>query len=387
MPFDLAKAECAPRHPWKIRIKKGCIMPFSNFDDQLDVQLTVQQIARSAMEGDAMLPPDHANMIQELVPLGDPMEVIKAAANSPFYFNRSFLAKDLAHFPGWIQLVAHSRGFSIVRPVLPSDAPKQPLDLLFHCSFDEVLLGEVKGPRMTVTLQDTPHEFVFSYPQIAQLAKLAFGEYISQMKLTSSKAVAICNYGPTETGFQFSTGALVFIIDRDPTNGWIQGDVNGRQGWFPEELVEVLVDSPPMDEHGRVILRGTSLIKAKEMEARMKEKSQMDGGISPGATSETFGKLNGGHSRMSPLAQSSLTDGQLDGDNHDFTMTEFAQMYFQPEQSAASVFNAGTIRAKFGTIGRGTLRSSKASMTNPDDNPKELINRLKYTDVSHFGVY
>jgi hypothetical protein len=173
---------------------------------------------------------------------------------------------------------------------------------------------------------------------------------------------------------------LIAIKDRDVSNGYLFGLVNGKTGWFPEEFVEVLLDPGSVSE-------SEGAVKSVIM-ARAEQKQNIDEG-----------------QKKQPEE-----DNLIIIMDSKYSIIEFAKQYFNVPTSGstgtirssstpASVNpgtiklqkkNSGTLRGmtiteKFGTLTKMATMRMKSNDGPVDDAEawKELIPRVRYSPVSY----
>lgn len=218
------------KHPWKIKIRKGYIPAGYKFDDPIDMELTICQIKDSVAHRDPLIPADQIAMVEEILSRGHHIMILQTASNWPFYFCRRFRCNEENYFSGKdLQLCLQSQSISILQ--LSEDSKHSAVNVLEKWGFDELVILETKSESVTIEVGDKVYKFGFKGKNIGEVTTNAIKESINALKSESQIAVAIAPFGPSDSGLVFEPGQLIQILERDSMNGWINGQVGGRQGY------------------------------------------------------------------------------------------------------------------------------------------------------------
>lgn len=139
--------------------------------------------------------------------------------------------------------------------------------------------------------------------------------------------------GFTPEHLSFKKGEIVSILDRDPENGWMQGQIGERVGWFPMEFGDILLEPYATGPDGKPVMRSAARNRAKEVAKQMAENKN------------TEQMLN-----ISALLQEK------------YNMVEYAKEHFDERNLFES---KSGVNAKIGTI-KGTLAGTLRKKTGQD---------------------
>ena len=369
--------------PWKLVIRKGYILPGQKFDDPVDVDLVFAQIEKSVVAKDPRIPKQQLQQVTEMIARGNKQMAIQTAMQWPSYFTQHYACQEPQKLPNVnLDLAVQNKGIILSK----KDPASSTLISVTSCGFDDLVVGQVLPESVVMQLMDKEYKLTFANKQGAYVLKNIV-EYIGQLKLLSTMAVALFNH-TTETGMSFQKGDLIQILDRDTTNGWINGQFQGTNGWFPNELVEILIDPPQLDTNGKVVYRAAALGKLKKLEERNKRYGiKSEPTTSPAAMSSptaiNYGGTGSGTSSPtsatapeSPLSQSLSTSGfgaltvppSKTGEKQ-MSFLEFAQSHFALEPQKTGIL---------GTLSRTGSATMRMKKNETEQLWKEVLQRIKW---------
>ena len=260
--------------PFKIVIRKAFAKPATGWKDPLDVDLTFARIENSLRLKDSLIPADGRATVEQLVKTKQKVAAIETAMKWPLYFAERFGATESERYPGkTLELAIQHRGLTILQAkanLFDRSAKEQTLT---HVVYDELVAvnWSNKNPRnVLVTVNEITYNFAFDTPELAMTFRKDLLEHKKQLQQISKLAVGVTYFEKDD--FRFGVGTLLEIVARASNNGWIQGKLpgaNARSEWFPEEMMEVLVDGEPfLASDKKVPLRGLAAKRAREWVAK-----------------------------------------------------------------------------------------------------------------------
>lgn len=394
LPMDkmFAALQAPMEHPWKIIVRKTFIEPGQPFDDEKDVDLSFLEIKKALKEDSKFIPKDKLDMIKEIVDREQKLLAIQTAAQFPRYFSQKYLLNEENIIKDMVNFWLDQKGISFTKH--DSD------ELILYAKFDDINLLPVKQDSFSIMINDSEYKLK-STTRIASFVHDHIKKYISQLKSKATLAVGLTTFGPLENGFIFSKGNLIEIIDRDSVNGWLHGQLGGKTGWFPLELVELVLEPPQVDTAGRVTLKGEMLKRSDELESkRLQVKpsvtgsnanrlstiggdsiSSMASGSIPdlaqsGASSST--QLGGASTPTSPTAGKEATTSsdklpQSPTQQPQFSLVEWGKQNFNFDGTASPT------KSFFGTLSRSATMKVKKAET--ELIWKEIVTKLKWRDT------
>ena len=246
--------------PWRLFLKRGYIYPCQNID-AYDFEVTFQQIAMDIPKKN-VCPPEQLELITRLVNDMAKLEVVQSALEWPMYLCQYHTAKDKSFGFPKLAIVIDQRGLHVV------NATNDKNDILLSCKYDDLIVKETTEASMKVIIEEKEYDFTTKGLEV----KNAIDGYVLPLKLISGTAIAISNFpGYTPDHLPLQKGALVQVLDRDPENGWLQGQIGDKIGWFPLEFVEILLDEVANDASGKPIMRAAAIMRSAELEKKLSE--------------------------------------------------------------------------------------------------------------------
>lgn len=302
-------------YPWKLIIKKGFISPGTTLDDPVDIKLISEQLKRDIGLKDSRIPKKEMILTGNMLFKGNNLSAIKMAIEWPGYFTQHFRCFEENLYPDKIlDLCIQYGGISLM------DVTSGKRSIILDTTYDDVTLVKADPEYLGINICSTKCRLKFYRNEANYVFKCIQG-YIQQLKAKSSYAVALVGYRSRESGLVFAIGDLIQIVERDLINGWISGHFKGRSGWFPSDLVEVLISKPKLDDSGKVIMTPSMIEKSKEMN-----------NISTSATYSTITELSMTEVDYMPSSENETTLGRItrpDSDNQGkLSFLEYAQLHF-----------------------------------------------------------
>ncbi|KAJ3332500.1 Unconventional myosin-VIIb, partial [Gonapodya sp. JEL0774] len=343
-------------HPWKLQIRKGYILPSQRFDDELDVELTCKQIIQDL--DDHVWSPDEAARIRAIADTGDKLQLIEAALDSRvFYYSQLWRAKEANFDSDHLFFCVDHHGCHLLDA---SDAT-EPKRVLITCKYDDMVIVEARKSSLHIEMQGKSYEFSLKGLAVVD----AIYSYLIPLQEMATFAVALHDFTATAS-YQISLkkNDLIEVLERDPENGWCKGAVRGKDGWFPIEYAELLLDPVEPNEDGKVDFRAAAAVRAAELEKVIKE--------SPPATNDMSGE--------NETSSTSQADQPLD---ERFSMVNYARQNFEIEKSAVQAIKAtltGTLRMRFTAMANGEDKHEMEDEPKWDE--KELCARIQFQSVT-----
>ncbi|KAJ3044171.1 Unconventional myosin-VIIb [Rhizophlyctis rosea] len=196
-------------------------------------------------------PTSALDSIQKLIETKDVEGTICAALEWPMYFCFMFPAQERNMNIPQAELIVDHHGVHVVDV---ADFSKIELT----CKYDDTVIGHCADTYINLTFAGEEYQFITK----GKAVKSAIERYTTRLKELSTVAVALrANEATDQSKLALQRGDIVKILERDD-NGWVKGECGGKEGWFPVECVELLINPPAAGER-MVAIRSGVLERAK----------------------------------------------------------------------------------------------------------------------------
>lgn len=329
-PLTASDGGALPKIPWKLYIKRGYIYPCQNID-AYDFEITFQQIAMDMRKKQAC-PPDQLSIVQRLIGELAKLEVIQAALEWSMYLCQFFPVREKSFSFLRTEIAVDQRGLHVV------DASQGRKEVTLSVRYDDLIIKDSTDHELHLVMDDKDYHFQCRGKDI-QKALLG---YTVPLKFLSNASIAIADFpGNSSDHLPLKKGQLVQVLDRDPENGWMQGQSGEKIGWFPMDFVHVLLDPVVYDAQNLPVMRPAALAASVDLEKKLRE-NKVD------------------------MVKFSVMSSDKYG------MVEYAKLMFDERHFTEAKHDggfAGTLRRTFGASISGTLRKKQ----NVDELMKSLV--------------